>query len=91
MGRFYPPEEARQGSPSRTLERAAADGRAVEEGWRLRKDGSRFWAECLTTAVRDGEGRFVGYSVITHDVTERRRHAEVRARLLEQVTTAQEE
>ena len=91
VGRFYPPEEARQGSPSRTFERAAADGRAVEEGWRLRKDGSRFWAECLTTAVRDGEGRFVGYSVITHDVTERRRHAEVRARLLEQVTAAQEE
>jgi PAS domain S-box-containing protein len=91
VGRFYLPEEARQGGPTRTLERATADGRAIEEGWRIRKDGSRFWAECLTTAVRDGEGRFVGYSVVTHDVTERRRHAEVRARLLEQVTAAQEE
>ncbi len=88
---FYPPEEARQGAPARTLERAATEGRAVEEGWRVRKDGSRFWAEGLTTAVRDSEGRFVGYSVVTHDVTERRRHAEVRARLLEQVTAAQEE
>ena len=91
VGRFYPPEEARQGAPSRALERAAADGQAVEEGWRIRKDGSRFWAECLITAVRDPQGRFVGYSVVTHDVTERRRHAEVRARLLEQVTAAQEE
>ena len=79
------------GRPARTLERAATEGRAVEEGWRMRKDGSQFWAEGLTTAVRDAEGRFVGYSVVTHDVTERRRHAEVRARLLEQVTAAQEE
>jgi PAS domain S-box-containing protein len=91
VARFYLPEEARQGSAARTLERAATEGRAVEEGWRIRRDGSRFWAEVLVTAVRDGEGRFVGYSVVTHDVTERRRHAEVRARLLEQVTAAQEE
>jgi len=88
---FYPPEEARQGAPGRALERAATEGRTVEEGWRIRKDGSRFWAEGLITAVRDPHGRFVGYSVVTHDVTERRRHAEVRARLLEQVTAAQEE
>jgi PAS domain S-box-containing protein len=88
---FYPPEEARQGRPARALDRAAAEGRAVEEGWRIRKDGSQFWAEVLVTAVRDTEGRFMGYSVVTHDVTERRRHAEVRARLLEQVTTAHEE
>ncbi|HEY7141321.1 MAG TPA: PAS domain S-box protein [Methylomirabilota bacterium] len=91
VARFYLPDEARQGAPARTLERAATEGRAVEEGWRIRKGGSRFWAEGLTTAVRDPEGLFVGYSVVTHDVTERRRHAEVRARLLEQVTVAQEE
>ena len=91
VSRFYLPEEARQGGPARALERAAAEGRAIEEGWRIRRDGTRFWAEGLITAVRDAEGRFVGYSVVTHDVTERRRHAEVRARLLEQVTTAQEE
>jgi PAS domain S-box-containing protein len=91
VARFYLPEEARQGGPARALERAATEGRAVEEGWRIRKDGTRFWAEGLITAVRDPAGRFVGYSVVTHDVTERRRHAEVRARLLEQVTAAQEE
>jgi PAS domain S-box-containing protein len=89
--RFYVPEEVRQGRPARILERAAAEGRAVEEGWRCRRDGSRFWAEVLVTALRDREGLLVGYSVVTHDVTERRRHAEVRARLLEQVTAAQEE
>ena len=91
VARFYTPEEARQGEPARALDRATAEGRAVEEGWRVRKDGSRFWAEVLVTAVRDTEGRLVGYSVVTHDVTERRRHAEIRARLLEQVTAAQEE
>ena len=91
LGLFYPPEEARQGAPSRTLDRAATEGRTVEEGWQIRKDGSRFWAEVLVTAVRDAQGRFVGYSVVTHDLTERRRHAEVRARLLEQVTAAQED
>ena len=91
VARFYIPEEARQGEPARALDRATAEGRTVEEGWRVRKDGSRFWAEVLVTAVRDTEGRLVGYSVVTHDVTERRRHAEIRARLLEQVTAAQEE
>jgi PAS domain S-box-containing protein len=91
VGLFYPPEEARQGAPSRALDRATTEGRTVEEGWRIRKDGSRFWAEVLITAVRDAQGRFVGYSMVTHDLTERRRHAEVRARLLEQVTAAQED
>jgi PAS domain S-box-containing protein len=88
---FYIPEESRHSERTRILERAAAEGRATEEGWHRRRDGSRFWAEVLATAVREGEGRLVGYSVVTHDVTERRRHAEVRARLLEQVTSAQEE
>jgi PAS domain S-box-containing protein len=88
---FYVPEAARQGMPDRTLERAAAEGRAVEEHWRRRKDGRRFWAEVLVTALRDPDDRLVGYSVVTHDVTERRRHAEVRARLLEQVIAAREE
>jgi PAS domain S-box-containing protein len=88
---FYVREEPRPGGPARILERAAAEGRAIEEGWCRRKDGSRFWAEVLATALRDREGLLVGYSVVVHDVTERRWHAEVRARLLEQVTLAQEE
>jgi PAS domain S-box-containing protein len=88
---FHDPDETRQGGRMRILERAAAEGRAVDEGWSRRKDGSRFWAEVLVTALRNREGLLVGYSVVTHDVTERRRHAEVRARLLEQVITAREE
>ncbi|HZS33417.1 MAG TPA: GAF domain-containing protein [Methylomirabilota bacterium] len=90
FARFYTPEEARSGAARRMLERATADGRAVEEGWRVRKDGSRFWAEVLVTALRDPDDRLLGYSVLTHDLTERRRAAEVRARLLEQVIAAQE-
>jgi PAS domain S-box-containing protein len=88
---FDPPDETRQGGPAHILERAAAEGRAVGEGWSRRKDGSRFRAEVLVTALRNREGRLVGYSVVTHDVTERRRHAEVRARLLDQVISAREE
>jgi PAS domain S-box-containing protein len=91
FARFYTAEDARAGVPARALERAAAEGRAVEEGWRVRKDGARFWAEVVVTALRDADGRLRGYSVLTHDLTERRRAAEVRARLLEQVITAQEE
>jgi PAS domain S-box-containing protein len=88
---FDLPDEIRQGGPAHILERAAAEGRAVGEGWSRRKDGSRFRAEVLVTALRNREGRLVGYSVVTHDVTERRRHAEVRARLLDQVISAREE
>jgi PAS domain S-box-containing protein len=90
VGRLYPPEAAARGVPEGTLARAAAEGRVVDEGWRVRRDGSRFWAEVLVTALRSGEGRLVGYSVVTHDLTERRRAAEVRARLLEQLIAAQE-
>jgi PAS domain S-box-containing protein len=88
---FYPPEVARAGTPARLLEQAAAEGRAEEEGWRLRRDGTRYWADVVVTALRDGEGRLFGFSVITRDLTERRRAAEVRARLLDQLITAQEE
>jgi PAS domain S-box-containing protein len=88
---FHVPDETRQGGPAQVLERAAAEGRAVDEGWSRRKDGSRFRAEVLVTALRNREGLLVGYSVVTHDVTERRRHAEVRARLLDQVISAREE
>jgi PAS domain S-box-containing protein len=88
---FHVPDETRPSGLGRVLERAAAEGQAVDEGWSRRKDGSRFRAEVLVTALRDREGLLVGYSVVTHDVTERRRHAEVRARLLDQVISGREE
>ena len=69
---FYPPEDIAAGKPQRELEVAAADGRLEDEGWRVRKDGSRFWANVVITAVRDRDGTLLGYGKITRDLTERR-------------------
>jgi PAS domain S-box-containing protein len=88
---FYSPEDVKRGVPGRALERATAEGWYEDESWRVRKDGSRFWADVIVTALRDDEDQLIGFSVITHDLTERKRAAEVRARLLEQVIAAQEE
>jgi PAS domain S-box-containing protein len=88
---FYTPEDIAHGVPQEALARAAAEGRHEDEHWRVRKDGSRFWASLAVTALRDGEGRLVGFATLTHDLSERRRGAEVRSRLLEQVMSAQEE
>lgn len=88
---FYTEEAVRRGEPARALEQAAAEGRHEEESWRRRKDGSRFWADMVVTALREDDGRLVGFSVLTHDLTERKRAIEGRARLLDQVITAQEE
>ncbi|MQW75410.1 PAS domain S-box protein [Nocardioides sp. dk4132] len=68
---FYPPEVQRSGHPERELELAVRDGRYEEEGWRVRKDGSRFWAQVTITAVHDETGRLVGFAKVTRDVTER--------------------
>jgi PAS domain S-box-containing protein len=88
--RFYTADAVRRGEPAHALERAAAEGRYEAETWRVRKDGSGFAADVVVTAVRDEQGRLGGFSVLTHDLTERRRAAEVRARLLDQLITAQE-
>jgi PAS domain S-box-containing protein len=73
---FYPPENVARGYPDEELARAAAHGRWEDEGWRLRKDGSRFWANVVITALRDKQGVLTGYAKITRDMTERRRHEE---------------
>lgn len=69
---FYPPEVAQRGWPEEELRRATADGRFEDEGWRVRKDGSQFWANVVITALRDEAGRLRGFSKITRDLTERR-------------------
>ena len=69
---FYPPEVAEAGWPQEELRRAVRDGRYEEEGWRVRKDGSRFWALVVITAVRDAQGRLRGFGKVTRDLTERR-------------------
>jgi PAS domain S-box-containing protein len=73
FARFYPEEDLRAGKPARELEIAAAEGRFEEEGWRVRKDGSRFWANVVLSAVRDVRGTLLGFAKVTRDLTERRR------------------
>ena len=75
---FYPREDVERGKPPRELEVAAREGRFEDEGWRIRKDGSYFWANVIITALRDARGRLVGYGKITRDLTERK-EAEERA------------
>ena len=70
---FYPAEEVERGKPRWELEVAAAEGRFEEEGWRVRKDGSSFWASVVVTAVRDDSGRLLGFAKVTRDLTERNR------------------
>ena len=70
---FYPEEDVRSGEPERSLKVAAAEGRFEDEGWRLRKDGSRFWAHGITTALRDDDGNLRGFTKVTQDITERRK------------------
>jgi PAS domain S-box-containing protein len=68
---FYPEEDLRNGKPQWELTVAAKDGRFEDEGWRLRKDGSRFWANVIITALRDANGKLVGFGKVTRDFTER--------------------
>lgn len=72
---FYP-DDTRPTLPGRMLARAEADGRAEDEGWRLRKDGTLFWANVVITALRDDTGRLRGFSKVTRDITDRRRAEE---------------
>jgi PAS domain S-box-containing protein len=73
---FYPPESIAAGLPARELEGAVREGRYEDEGWRVRKDGTRFWANVVITALRDSDGRHIGFAKVTRDLTERRRHEE---------------
>jgi PAS domain S-box-containing protein len=72
VSRFYPEEDIRAGKPALELSIAAESGRFEEEGWRVRNDGSQFWASVVLSAIRDGSGKLIGYTNVTWD-TERRR------------------
>ena len=78
---FYPPEAVATGFPQYELEVASRVGRFEDEGWRVRKDGSQFWANVVITALRDADGRLVGFAKVTRDLTARRA-AEEQARTL---------
>jgi len=82
---FYSSEDIERGKPNEELKFAAAEGRWQEEGWRLRKDGSRFWADVVITALHDNDGNLLGFTKVTRDITEGKRARE--AFLLE-VTSA---
>ncbi len=87
---FYPAEDIAAGKPERELRDAARLGSIEDEGWRVRKDGSRFWADVVVTALRDEEGKLVGFAKVTRDLSGRRaaderlRQSEERFRLLVQ-------
>jgi PAS domain S-box-containing protein len=73
---FYPEEDRIAGKPLEKLKIAAAKGQATDEGWRIRKDGSRFWAEVIVTALHDESGKLLGFSKVTHDISVRKKAEE---------------
>lgn len=85
---FYPPKDIRHGKPDYGLRIAADEGRWQEEGWRIRKDGTQFWASVVLTALHDTSGNLIGFAKVTRDLTERKRAEEERAQLLELEHTA---
>jgi PAS domain S-box-containing protein len=90
---FYPPEDVAAGKPQRELEIAVAEGRVEDEGWRVRKDGSRFWANVVITALFDEPGELRGFGKVTRDMTERRERERALSdqhRLLAHLVQAQE-
>src|SRR3972149_2806857 len=84
FSRFYLSEDIEQGVPEQHLQAAISAGRSEHEGWRIRKDGSRFWAHVITTALHDNDGRLIGFTRVMQDITERKQAKE--AFLLEVAT-----
>jgi PAS domain S-box-containing protein len=83
FSKFYPAVDIAAGKPERELRDAIADGRVEDEGWRIRKDGTRFWALVVISAVYDRQGRLTGFAKVTRDLSERRA-AEERLRASEE-------
>ncbi|BDG09954.1 PAS domain-containing sensor histidine kinase [Anaeromyxobacter paludicola] len=73
LSRFYTPEDLARGKPAWLLAQAAKDGRVEDEGWRVRKDGTRFWALVVLTALRDPDGGLRGFAKVTRDMSGRRK------------------
>ena len=90
FSRFYPKEDVQDGKPERQLLIAAAEGRAEDEGWRVRKNGTTFWANVIISALRDQFGELRGFAKVTRDITERKQAEDLRARLTRQLMVAQD-
>lgn len=89
MGRhcssFYPKDKIDSGSPQKDLQAAKSEGRFGDEGWRIRKDGSQFWAHVVLIPLRDEAGNLAGFGQVTSDVTERKRAEETIARQAQEI------
>ncbi|WP_375261479.1 PAS domain S-box protein [Palleronia sp.] len=72
VSRFYTEEDRADGLPRRALQTAEREGRFEHEGWRVRRDGTRFWASVVVDAIRDDEGHLIGFAKVTRDITEKR-------------------
>src|SRR5204862_62302 len=81
FSRFYTPEDVAAGKPALELRVAGAEGRFEDEGWRVRKDGARLWANVIVTALRDSAGRRHGFVKVTRDISERKKMEEERDKL----------
>src|SRR6201746_2927918 len=88
FSRFYPPADQTNGKPARALGIAREHGRYEEEGWRVRKDGSFFWASVVIDAIKE-DGRLIGFAKITRDITERREASLKLARMQKQLAESQ--
>ena len=80
---FYPPEDVASGKPRHILEEAAQSGQSEDEGWRIRQDGSRFWANVVVTRLRNDKGTLQGFAKVTRDMTERHAKEEALAKAKE--------
>ncbi|HEX8167917.1 MAG TPA: PAS domain S-box protein [Beijerinckiaceae bacterium] len=89
FSRFYPPEDREAGVPARVLKTAEEEGRFEGEGWRVRRDGSRFWANVVIDAIRDESGKLLGFAKVTRDITERKEAQEKLAETREQLFQSQ--
>jgi PAS domain S-box-containing protein len=91
VSRFFLPEDVESDKPAKLLQTASQNGYCEDEGWRVRKDGSRFWASVTITALHDAQGRLLGFSKILHDLTDRKRAEEERVCLLKKAEDARRE
>src|SRR5579864_2503790 len=76
FSRFFTPDDAKAGKPEEELDQAVTEGRVETEGWRVRKDGSRFWANVVLTALKNKDGRLLGFTKVARDITEHKRARE---------------
>ncbi|RAW02311.1 PAS domain-containing sensor histidine kinase [Pseudochryseolinea flava] len=88
---FYPREEKDAGVPEMLLSTAEKEGSVTHEGWRIRKDGKRFWGNIVITALHDDEGKLIGFSKVTRDLTEKKNAEDLLSNLIEELRHSNED